>query len=346
MYELMNSKSKPVAILLVVLVLAASSLIATAYAQSAIPKPSIPEFTVKYVDNSYDYDVQPSYSIDPYTGKNVTLNIGYTVHTENKSIKVTIKNQPFAPQTDTNGNQIGLYYNVRYKGHYETDWNNSRSFGRGFLASNSIETVLTFGLGYSSYSYDGLMGIPPNSIPDGSQVDFQVEALAGYYNESFVQVYPGHALSPVTAVFTFIGERSGWSETQTVTFSEASTSLSTSPTSLPQTQAPTLTPTSTATVAPTIAPTSSSAATSSPSSLLQTSPESTQQPNLIPYIVVTVAAFIIAFVAGTLVAFRSKKPKNQLISNHSYILFSLENGLFFRESNMPATPMCWAGEDT
>lgn len=34
-----------------------------------IPKPSIPEFTVKLVDNSYD--VTTTYSIDPFTGENI-----------------------------------------------------------------------------------------------------------------------------------------------------------------------------------------------------------------------------------------------------------------------------------
>ena len=79
--------------LIFVFVLTASSLIIVkpTWAQT---KPSVPEFTVKLEDHSYD--VLTTYSIDPYTGENVT-HAGY--HVENKTIEVTIKNQPFVPST-------------------------------------------------------------------------------------------------------------------------------------------------------------------------------------------------------------------------------------------------------
>jgi hypothetical protein len=68
------------ATLLLITVLAVSSLImvSSAFAQS-ITKPSVPEFTLVLVDSSYD--VPTTYSIDPYTGENVTHN-GY--HVEDK----------------------------------------------------------------------------------------------------------------------------------------------------------------------------------------------------------------------------------------------------------------------
>jgi hypothetical protein len=68
------------ATLLFFTVLTVSSLVMveTAFAQS-IPKPSVPEFTLVLVDSSYD--VPTTYSIDPYTGDNVTHN-GY--HVEDK----------------------------------------------------------------------------------------------------------------------------------------------------------------------------------------------------------------------------------------------------------------------
>ena len=75
---------------LLLIIMLASSLITVelAFAQS-ITKPSLPEFTVKLVEHSYD--VPTTYSIDKYTGENVTHS-GY--HVENKTIEVSIKN-PF-----------------------------------------------------------------------------------------------------------------------------------------------------------------------------------------------------------------------------------------------------------
>jgi hypothetical protein len=76
------------------------------YAQTL---PSVPEFTLKF--EAQPYDLPPTYGIDSYTGKNVTIAEGG--HVENKSIVVTIKNQPSSGD---------LYYNVRYKGHFEESW--------------------------------------------------------------------------------------------------------------------------------------------------------------------------------------------------------------------------------
>jgi len=59
--------------LVVVLAMFSQLMVTTVYAQS-IPKPSAPEFTVKYVDNSYD--LPPTYGIDEYTGQNVTKDQG------------------------------------------------------------------------------------------------------------------------------------------------------------------------------------------------------------------------------------------------------------------------------
>lgn len=69
---------------------------------SGIPKPSVPEFTLKYLD--YSYDVPPTYGIDQYTGENVTVKYGY--HVDNRSIEFTFKNQPFAPYTDSSGTTL------------------------------------------------------------------------------------------------------------------------------------------------------------------------------------------------------------------------------------------------
>lgn len=69
-------------------------MVKPAHAQS-IPTPSVPEFTVKFVNASYE--VPTSYSTDPYTGQNVTHS-SYFV--ENSSIELTITNQPFVSFID------------------------------------------------------------------------------------------------------------------------------------------------------------------------------------------------------------------------------------------------------
>src|SRR3990172_3290742 len=79
-------------VLLLILILTASSLTAVNLANASIPKPSVPEFTLKLVDSSYDEPT--TYSTDPYTGKQVTHE-GY--HVESRTIELKIKNQPFTP---------------------------------------------------------------------------------------------------------------------------------------------------------------------------------------------------------------------------------------------------------
>ena len=68
-----------------------------------ISDPVVPEFTLKFVEESYE--VPTTYSIDPFTGKNKTHE-GHTV--TKRSIETSIKNN------------LGVsYYNFRFKGHYE-----------------------------------------------------------------------------------------------------------------------------------------------------------------------------------------------------------------------------------
>jgi hypothetical protein len=108
------------ATLLLIAAFAVSSLlmVRAAPASASKPKPSVPEFTVKYVDNSYD--VPPTYDIDQYTGKQVIIKEGH--HVDNRMIEVTIKNQPFTSYEDASGNDIALYYNFRYKGLHGDEW--------------------------------------------------------------------------------------------------------------------------------------------------------------------------------------------------------------------------------
>src|SRR3989304_3159711 len=184
---------------------------------SGIPKPSVPEFTLRYIDLSYD--VPPTYGIDQFTGKNVITQEGY--HVDNQSIAFKIKNQPFTSYNDSSGNNINLYYNFRFKGHFGNEWiyypfsdngQGTRRYSAMFYvlidqspklpASNSEYTDIVLGLPF-------LFGV--ENPPVGSQVDFQVQALIGHID------YAGDGF------YSFTGQTSGWSNTQTLTIGESQT---------------------------------------------------------------------------------------------------------------------------
>jgi hypothetical protein len=225
-------------IVLVILILSFSSLIVAkpAFAQS-IPNPSVPVFTVKYVD--FSYDVPTTYGIDPSTGNNVTIQAGY--HVDNRTVEFDIKNQLFTPYIDSNGDSIGLYYNFRAKGHDENvwvfhpfaqtgqgTWQSTYTSGKYYQsvsptypASNTENSTVVIGLDYFDLQ----------DASAGDQVDFQVQALTGHIDP----INSG----PVAGMgyFSFTGNSSDWSNTQTiaianeVTSTPISTSSSPNPTS-------------------------------------------------------------------------------------------------------------------
>jgi hypothetical protein len=192
--------------LLLTLIIALSCLTLTvekANAQS-ISKPSVPEFTVQLTDHSYDVPPTTTTNVDPYNGKKTTYNVnGY--HVENFTINLTIKNQPF-PQTDGAGHTLGLYYNVSEKGHFGDDWKFYY-----YTASNSAYTSIV-------YIANHVLPEPQNTMfaPQNGKLDFQVQAIVGYYHEVWVGV-EGHIAGSYVTVFT--GQASDWSNTQTLPIS-------------------------------------------------------------------------------------------------------------------------------
>jgi hypothetical protein len=179
----------------------------------AIPKPSTPEFTLKYVDHSY-YE-QPTYSTDPYTGEQITVNNGG--FRKNDSIEITIKNQPFTSHVDENGKSMQLYYGIRLKGHSEIEWREvPKPTSYGYVEATSF--------GYSTITIslvtNGLQAVSP-----GGRIDFQVQALIGKDNRIPVLMPGGESY-----YYQFTGETSGWSPTQTITVGNESVSPSPSPT--------------------------------------------------------------------------------------------------------------------
>ncbi|MGD9130968.1 MAG: hypothetical protein PVH73_05270 [Candidatus Bathyarchaeota archaeon] len=186
-------------------------------------KPSVPEFTLKFVDDSYD--VPPTYSIDPFTGENVTKD-GYRV--EKYSIEVRIKNQPFTSVYDKNGTLIvGLYYNLRFKGHYTDEWDyypydpdnghKTLSYSPTYHASQSDYTII-----FLRPNIDTSGGIRLD-VPIGGEVDFQMQTLTG----NVTKVYTGmmglwSVGGEMDHYYVFTGETSDWSSTQTFTYEQNS----------------------------------------------------------------------------------------------------------------------------
>ena len=205
-------KMKILCLLLVVMLATVSLLVIQPTDAQSIPKPSVPEATLEFVHNPYE--IAPKTSIDPYTGDNVTIEPGNVV--ENRSIVLTIKNQPFTPYKDSKGNTINLFYNISVKGSFESNW---RYFPHllsklPLISSNNDNTILLFNF-ITSYMEPQIE--KPNdpyffklgTIPVGSQVDFQVQALIGYYT------YPLYETDFLNNFFN--GESSEWSSTQTIT---------------------------------------------------------------------------------------------------------------------------------
>jgi hypothetical protein len=197
-----------------VIILAVSSLYMVNHSNAqTTPNPSVPEFTVKSADHSYDVPAKSTTTIDPFTGRQVTTTIpGY--HVMNLAIDVIIKNQPFTPVSFENGTEIQLYYTVRAKGHF-SEWG-AQNAANGYssqrvLASTSDYTIVTFIIGSQN---DILMGYADLYVPNGGQEDFQVKAQAGY----LVPDYGGHiSLYPLAYNLISFGD-SGWSDTQTLTY--------------------------------------------------------------------------------------------------------------------------------
>jgi hypothetical protein len=223
----MGRTSKGFLTLLIVILAASSLMMVGSSSAQSLPKPSIPIFTVQFVDNSYD--IPTTHSFDPYTGQEITIQ---GTHVENKSIEVKIKNQPFETVYNQHGQAIDLYYNLRIKGHFEQNWTEVYRAVYGFprQSTNSDYTVFSYTWVEQGETQIGTWMI---TLRVGAQADFQVEAMIGYIADSgpFSENFPREY---------FEGETSGWSNTQTITIPEGSTSTSTptpssssNPTSMP-----------------------------------------------------------------------------------------------------------------
>jgi hypothetical protein len=237
---IMGKISKTFALLLT-LIIAMSCLtllaVRPAYAQS-FAKPYIPEFSVQYVN--HPYDLAPTTTVDPYTGKTIVTSQGG--HFDNFSIEVKIKNQAFKSTIDSSGNHTSLYYNLRFKGHFEneTNWKYYSVIPTDYgSASHPVDPFQTGARGSqyldaskSDYSTFTLPNWQVGNVPQGGQIDVQVQTLIGHDNKHDWGM--GQFGEMIT--YYFEGEYTDWSTTQTVTI-DKSTALT--PTYTPYSPTPT-----------------------------------------------------------------------------------------------------------
>ncbi len=183
-------------LLIVIITLSTGSLIIKPISAQTIPKPSVPEFTIKI-----------------QTQANIT------------TITLTIRNQPFDA---ANQHPNGFFYNVAisvdgknwgYLYHVEdaSDWYPQQS--------NSSTTVLTYVAGETMY-------YPMNSsqgvgiIPKSSEVAFKVQAMIGHRDRGAFQ----NGFMP----YVLVGEVSDWSNPQTITISSSPSAPPTTTPTVPE----------------------------------------------------------------------------------------------------------------
>ena len=155
---------------------------------SFIPVPSVPEFSLRLV---------PSFP------------------EENKTtIELMIENQPFDKE---NIYHYSFVYNVRIRTADE-DWTDLYNAEDGYpYQSDTEQTALSYVSGEIAYypraDYPAAPSKKVGILPISGKVDFQVEAMIGYRTRSW---------EPPMLPYVFEGERSGWSDTQTITISDPS----------------------------------------------------------------------------------------------------------------------------
>jgi hypothetical protein len=269
---MMTMDNKTFIVTMICGIFASSLLVTLAFAQTTIPTPSIPEFTVSLGDHSYDVPAKTTSTTNPYTGKTITTTTP-SYYVRNITIDLTIANQPYP--AIINGNESFVYYDVRIKGHFGQDWMELYPYyGNSPIQSNSNYTVVSL----------------PSSYQVGDQIDIQVQAAIGYKIVTLI----GHP--PMPNVYTesvdFQHASSDWSPTQTFTMPATSAFVSQTPTQSAS-PSPNLTPRVSPSSSPTQQPT------------IEPSPTPNTQENFTPILIKAGLVVVIVVVAtGAIVYFK------------------------------------------
>jgi hypothetical protein len=175
---------------------------------TATSKPSVPEFTLRYVDNSYFSSQITISTTDPYTGQ-VTTSTAPGYYVENKSVHIIITNQPFTIYKDENGSEINLYYDVAFKGHYEKTWRGIKTNPNSYCLYDRDSSTTT-------------IPAPLYNISAGGQVDVKVRALIGKFVTLSDKSVPPFMGDWESSHLEFVGEASEWSSTLTINIGDGS----------------------------------------------------------------------------------------------------------------------------
>ena len=183
-------------------------MVESASAQS-IPKPSVPEFTLRFVNSSYLVPETPYYQTDPYTGKQKYMGMQGGYLFKNYTIEISVKSQSF-PST-INDTALQLYYNIRAKGLYEQGWSNLN-----LLSDDQVDRNYLPPQQNSEYTK---VSIPANTYTIGGTVELEVRAVLGGVFSSPIEYNP---FPFPTSYFGY--EASDWSDAQSVTIPSNSVS--------------------------------------------------------------------------------------------------------------------------
>jgi len=229
----MRCLGKELAVVLILTMVISSPTLLTSKsvnAQKGVTQPVVPAFGVTL--RTVPHGVPPTYGVDSSTGKAVIIKAGYME--QYVWVEVGIAGQPFWQYNNSAGQLIQLYYDVRWRSNLDASWQTFPSeidYYRDAMDpwdTQAIGVLIT--LGFKGIgSGGGAEGYLSMLDPAAKQIDFQVEALIGYYNSNNV----------------FVGKSSGWSNTYTLEVSIPSDAALTSPASSP---IPVTSPTATATV--------------------------------------------------------------------------------------------------
>ena len=137
----------------------------------SIPTPSVPQFTIKLADHSYNVPEKTRSYTDPYTGKIITeTHPAYYV--KNLTIDLNIKNQP---TPSISGYQPFISYQIEFKGSYGKDWwdvtNSQLILENDPIQSNSDYT---------------LVSIRQTAFSPGDHIDFRIRAVSQYKYTDFI----------------------------------------------------------------------------------------------------------------------------------------------------------------
>jgi hypothetical protein len=195
--------------LMLTLIIAMSSL--TVYSVSGQSlKPVVTEFSLQYVDNSYDVSPSYKYTKDLYTGETITTTIpGYRV--DNKSLVATIKNPPGVNA-----------YNFRWKPQDESSWHYKPFDTEVDQTPPLTASGFSGPPAYASSSEYTLISVISLNHISTTSLDVQVQALYGEYraiHNTPIQLFEGDYYD-----YYFDGQASYWSNTQTVTIPASNTS--------------------------------------------------------------------------------------------------------------------------